>query len=151
MLWSGLSPVTRNLCCQSALGNLSGAVSYFPKAADDAYLQGQHTLKVQFVLGAWHSGLLHVGLKQHPARTGVAWVRGWPIVMPALSGEDVSLARAFPGPPLLGHSPLARPSFGSSSALSGQLHSCMHEVIYQGCDVVLESLFHGLLSEHVTG
>ena len=28
----GLSPVTRNLCCQSARGNRSGAVRYFPEA-----------------------------------------------------------------------------------------------------------------------
>ena len=30
-LIKGLSPVTRNLCCQSARGNRSGAVRYFPE------------------------------------------------------------------------------------------------------------------------
>ena len=32
VLVKGLSPVTRNLCCQSARGNRSGAVRYFPEA-----------------------------------------------------------------------------------------------------------------------
>ena len=32
LLFKGLSPVTWNLCCQSAQGNRSGAVRYFPEA-----------------------------------------------------------------------------------------------------------------------
>ena len=60
---------------------------------------GFHALQVQFTLGAWHTGLLHVFLKRHPARKVGARVRELPMGVPAVSGEDASMARAFPGLP----------------------------------------------------
>ena len=70
----------------------------------------------------------------------------------ALSGEDASMARAFPGLPLREHSPLAGPTFGQSCTLPGQLHAChLHEVTYLGCNAVLQGWFNSLSLEHVAG
>ena len=72
--------------------------------------------------------------------------------VPALSGEDASVAMAFPGLPQHEHSPLTGPTFGQSCMLPGQLHAChLHEVTYLGGNAVLEGWFNGLSLEHVAG
>ena len=72
--------------------------------------------------------------------------------VPALSGEDASVARVFLGLPRREHSPLAGPTFGQSYTLPGQLHAChLHEVTYLGGNGVLEGWFNGLSLEHVAG
>ena len=70
--------------------------------------------------------------------------------VPALSGKDVSVARAFPGPPLLRWPPFAGPLLGRSCMLPGWLHTCcLQKVAYQEDNAVLVGLFHGLSSEHI--
>ena len=69
--------------------------------------------------------------------------------VPALSGEDASVAMAFTGRE---HSPLTGPTFGQSCMFPGQLHAChLHEVTYLGGNAVLEGWFNGLSLEHVAG
>ena len=114
--------------------------------------QGRHALQVQCALGAWHTGLLPVGLEQHAAKTVGTQVREWSMGIHASSGKDASMARAFLGPPLRGRSPFVGPSFGWSCTFPGCLHACrLHEVTYQGGNAVLMDLFDGLSSEHIAG
>ena len=79
-------------------------------------------------------------------------MRTWPMGLPPLSVKDVSLARVFLGTPLRRRLPLGWPSPGLSGLLSGGSgYGCLHEVTYQGGEVVLEGLFQGLSSECVAG
>ena len=60
-LWKvkGLSPVTRNLCCQSARGNRSGAVRYFPEAVRP---RGNTAAPDRFPRADWQHKFLVTGL-----------------------------------------------------------------------------------------
>ena len=55
----GLSPVTRNLCCQSARGNRSGAVRYFPEAVRP---RGNTAAPDRFPRADWQHKFLVTGL-----------------------------------------------------------------------------------------
>ena len=58
-LVKGLSPVTRNLCCQSARGNRSGAVRYFPEAVRP---RGNTAAPDRFPRADWQHKFLVTGL-----------------------------------------------------------------------------------------
>ena len=58
-LIKGLSPVTRNLCCQSARGNRSGAVRYFPEAVRP---RGNTAAPDRFPRADWQHKFLVTGL-----------------------------------------------------------------------------------------
>ena len=58
-LFKGLSPVTRNLCCQSARGNRSGAVRYFPEAVRP---RGNTATPDRFPRADWQHKFLVTGL-----------------------------------------------------------------------------------------
>ena len=58
-LFKGLSPVTRNLCCQSARGNRSGAVRYFPEAVRP---RGNTAAPDRFPRADWQHKFLVTGL-----------------------------------------------------------------------------------------
>ena len=55
----GFSPVTRNLCCQSARGNRSGAVRYFPEAVGP---RGNTAAPDRFPRPDWQHNFLVTGL-----------------------------------------------------------------------------------------
>ena len=59
LLFKGLSPVTRNLCCQSARGNRSGAVRYFPEAVRP---RGNTAAPDRFPRADWQHKFLVTGL-----------------------------------------------------------------------------------------
>ena len=59
VLFKGLSPVTRNLCCQSARGNRSGAVRYFPEAVRP---RGNTAAPDRFPRADWQHKFLVTGL-----------------------------------------------------------------------------------------
>ena len=59
LLFKGLSPVTRNLCCQSARGNRSGAVRYFPEAVRP---RGNTAAPDRFPRADWQYTFLVTGL-----------------------------------------------------------------------------------------
>ena len=58
-IFKGLSPVTRNLCCQSARGNRSGAVRYFPEAVRPS---GNTAAPDRFPRADWQHKFLVTGL-----------------------------------------------------------------------------------------
>ena len=59
LMFKGLSPVTRNLCCQSARGNRSGAVRYFPEAVRP---RGNTAAPDRFPRADWQHKFLVTGL-----------------------------------------------------------------------------------------